>query len=300
MHVEEAEDLRLGKAERVQDGAGLEGGVGGQVHDELHAHRPVARVVAFGQAELRVELLADGADRAVADDGERGVDVHARHEAVARLALLIHALVEQADADDFVVLDQRLGHRRAGPDLDRAGALDLGANPLHELAHREHQPAGLVQERRRPRQFDRLMLERQQSLKRPDAGIRRAQGPGAPARADRVEQIDDFLLRDRGGHGDFFGVEVGEGGAQPARARHHARDAEADVVGALVAEDLRRRARHDGAFDRGRAVRIDELLREGGEEARCGRPEPDADDVRVHALAFDLRRARCVLFGRVH
>ena len=109
---------------------GLEGSVGGQVHDELHAHRPIAGVVAFGQAELRVELLADGADRAVADNGERGVNVHARHEAVAGLALLIHALVEQADADDFVVLDERLGHRRAGPDLHRAACSGPGRPPI--------------------------------------------------------------------------------------------------------------------------------------------------------------------------
>ncbi len=148
MDVEEAEDLRLREAEGMQDGAGLERSILGQVHDELHAHRPIARVMALGQAELRVELLADGADRTVADDGERGVNVHARHEAVARLALLIHALVEQPDAEDFMIFDQHFGYRCAGPDLHRPRALDLCADPLHELAHREHQPAGLVQESR--------------------------------------------------------------------------------------------------------------------------------------------------------
>ena len=110
----------------------------------------------------------------------------------------------------------------------------------------------------------------------------------APARADRVEQIDDLLLRDRSGHGDLLGVEVGEGGAQAAGARHDAGDAEADVVGALVAKDLRRHAGHDGAFDRRRAVRVNELLRQRGEKAGRGRPEADADDVHVHALAFDF------------
>ena len=68
MDVEEAKDLRLGKAERVQHGAGFEGGAFGQVDDELHADGPVACVMALGQAKLGVELLADGADRAVADD----------------------------------------------------------------------------------------------------------------------------------------------------------------------------------------------------------------------------------------
>ena len=161
MHVEEAEDLGLGKAERVQDGAGFERSVGGQIHDKLHAYGPITHMMAFGQAELRVKLLADGADGAIADHGERGVDVHARHETVARFALLINALVQQTDADDLVIFDERLRYGSAGPNLDRASALDLGANPLHELAHREHQPTILVQERRRPGQLDGLMLERQ-------------------------------------------------------------------------------------------------------------------------------------------
>ena len=135
MHVEEAEDFRLGEAESVQDRAGLEWRVLGQIHDELHADRPVAHVVAFGQAEMGVKLLADRTDWAVADNGERRMDVHAWHEAVAGLALLVHALVEQAHADDLVVFDQRLGDWRAGPDLHCARALDLGAHPLHKLAH---------------------------------------------------------------------------------------------------------------------------------------------------------------------
>ena len=101
MHVEKAEDLRLGITERVQHGAGFERRVCRQIHDELHAHGPIARVMAFRQAEMRVELLADGTDRAVADDRERGVNVHAGHEAVGGLSFFIHALVEQADADDF-------------------------------------------------------------------------------------------------------------------------------------------------------------------------------------------------------
>ena len=71
MHVEEAEDLRLRVAEAVPDGSGFESGVFRQLDDELHAQRPFALCVAFGQAELIVECLADRADRAVADDGQR-------------------------------------------------------------------------------------------------------------------------------------------------------------------------------------------------------------------------------------
>jgi hypothetical protein len=62
MHVEEAEDLRLGKSEGVPDGAGLERGVFRQLDDELHAQRPLAPRVPAGKAELLVERLADRAD----------------------------------------------------------------------------------------------------------------------------------------------------------------------------------------------------------------------------------------------
>ena len=106
----------------------------------------------------------------------------------------VHALIEQADADDFGErrrpacaapscfslgerrwqagrlrfsprsFNQRFRHRRAGPDLDGAGALHLRADPLHELAHRENHAVVLVQKRRRPRQIQRVMLERQQPI----------------------------------------------------------------------------------------------------------------------------------------
>jgi hypothetical protein len=63
MHVEEAEDLRLGKTEGVPDGAGFERGIFRQLDDELHAQRPLAVRRALGQAELLVESLADRAHR---------------------------------------------------------------------------------------------------------------------------------------------------------------------------------------------------------------------------------------------
>ena len=49
MDVEEAEDLRLGIAEGVPDGAGLSCAVFGQLDDELHAQGPLAAGVALGQ-----------------------------------------------------------------------------------------------------------------------------------------------------------------------------------------------------------------------------------------------------------
>src|ERR1035437_6395062 len=145
-----------------------------------------------------------------------------------------------------------------------------------------------MEEGGRPRQLDCFVLKGQQSRECAYAGIRRAQGPGAPACAYRVKQIDDFLRRNRSRHGDLLWVEIREGGAQPAPSRHYTRDPKAYVVGTFVAKYLRWHAGHDGAFHRGRAVRVDELLRERCEEARRGGSESDADNVRVHALAFDF------------
>jgi hypothetical protein len=70
----------------------------GQIDDELHADGPITSVVALGHAEVLIELLADWADGAVADYGEGGMDIHARREVFAGTALLVDALVEEADA----------------------------------------------------------------------------------------------------------------------------------------------------------------------------------------------------------
>ena len=94
--------------------------------------------------ELLVKLAADGTNGTVCDDRERGVDIHAGHESVGRISLFVHALVKQADSNDFLFLNQRLRYRRAGPDLDVAGTLHLRAHPLHELAHRENHSIVLV------------------------------------------------------------------------------------------------------------------------------------------------------------
>ena len=167
--------------------------------------------MAFGQAEVRVELLADGPDRAVADDRERGVNVHARREAVGRLALFCPRPGRASARRRLCLLSMSACDTgRAGPDLDRAGALHLRADPLHELAHREHQAAVLVQKRRRPRQIQRVVFDRQRPLERANHRIRRAQRGRAPAGADRVEQIKNFFLADRRGHRNLRLVEIGK------------------------------------------------------------------------------------------
>ena len=215
---------------------------------------------------MLVKLAADGTDGTVCDDCERGVNVHAGREAVGGISFFVHALIEQADADDFggrarhsvravfaffkprrarsdapyhfwfASFNQRFRHRRAGPDLDGAGALHLRADPLHELAHRENHAVVLVQKRRCPRQVQRVMLERQRKFEGADERIGQTQRGGAPARAVRVEQIQNFFLADRRGHRDAGGFDFRKARAQRPRPRDDAGDAEADVIRALVAQ----------------------------------------------------------------
>ena len=80
--------------------------------------------------------------------------------------------------------------RRAGPDLDRAGALHLRADPLHELAHRKHHaaaacaetPASTADSARDARTAAANLKVRMQRIRQPqalsNAGSRRADQAG--------------------------------------------------------------------------------------------------------------------------
>ena len=83
----------------------------------------------------------------------------------------------------------------------------------------------------------------------------------------------------RRGHGDFGRVQIRERLADTARASHRAGYAEADVVGALIADHLQ--------------IRVG-IARERGQEAAHGRPEADAHDIYVHRLP---RLGRRQIFG---
>src|SRR5438270_11911439 len=97
------------------------------------------------------------------------------------------------------------------------------------------------------------------------SGIGGAQGGGATAGTDGVEQVDDLLGGDGRCHGDGGGVEIRERRANAAGAGDDAGDTEGDIVGALIAEDLERQL---GA-------------RDGGEEGGGGGGEADEDEVDV-------------------
>ena len=106
---------------------------------------------------------------------------------------------------------------------------------------------------------------------------------GAAAGADGIEQIEDALLRDLGGHGNLGGVEIGKAGANALRARDHAADAGGEIVGALVAEHLQRHAGRDAAFEGGIGGILAPGVGERGEKAAHGGTEAGAGDVDFHA-----------------
>ena len=94
-------------------------------------------------------------------------------------------------------------------------------------------------------------------------------------------------------HRNAARIEIGQGGADAARARDHAGDAEADVVGALVADHLQRQPRVGRALDGGSAIGVHEVAREGGEESGRRRAEADAGD--IHSMtAIDDRTSRLI------
>ena len=93
-----------------------------------------------------------------------------------------------------------------------------------------------------------------------------------------VEEVDELFRGDRSGHGNLGGIEIGEARAQGASASDDAGDAEAEIVGALVAEDLGGQAGRSGAGQR----RIGgDTARQRGQEASGGGAEADAGDVDV-------------------
>lgn len=132
----------------MEDRAGFEVHSFGQVHHHLHTHRPFALVVSGREAERGVELAADSADRTVGDHGEGGPDVHAGQKAGVGIALLVHALVGQADTGDAFALDECPLHRHPRPHLHGSGGHQVPADELHKLPERQDQPALLVVEGR--------------------------------------------------------------------------------------------------------------------------------------------------------
>ena len=289
MHIEEAEDLRLGVAEAVPDGARLERGVLGQFDNELHAQGPLAARMAIGKSEALVESLADRAYRAVAHDRQLRAHVHTGHEAVGGCAELVHALVGEAQAFDSLAVEERSADWRARPNLHQTAAHELRTDPLVELAHREHQSAVLLQECGSVGQFEGRVFHTEQRGCRFQQCIPKTQKRGTPAGADGIEQVENALLLHLDGHGNLSRVQVGKAGADALAHGDHAADAGGDVVGAFVAEHLQGHPRHGLALEGRVGGVLAERACKGGEKAAHSRAEAGAGNVHFHRLAVDLR-----------
>ena len=286
MDVEETEDLGLGIPEGMQHRARLECAALGQLDHHLRPDGPFPPVVALRQTEALVQLSADGANRPVADHGEGGADVHPRHESGVGGPVTVGPLIREAHAPHPAILDQRLRRGGSGPDLDDAGSHHLGADPLGKLSDGEQEAAVLPQERGNVGQREGVVLEGQDGSERADAHVGCPEERGAPAGPDGVQQVDDPLGCHGLRQGNLGRVQVGEALPDPPGARDHTGDAEADVVGALVADDLGRHPRHRPAQGDGYPLGPRQAARESGEESPHGRAEAHADDIHLHRLAI--------------
>ena len=266
----------------MQDGARFQFATFRQVHDKLHADGVIMFVMAGRHAKMFVELPANRPDRAVTDHRQSRFDVHTGREPGFGVALLIRTLIHQAHANHIVIVHDRRGDGRARPDLHRAGAHELRANPLIKLADGHDQPAVLLQVRRNVRQLERVVLAPQHAEK----FVGQAQRQRPATRADRVEQVKHLFLFDRRTQRNLRRVKFREAGANPTRPRHHAGHTNADVIGTFVADDLRWRARHHGTLHFWGAVRVQQPARQRGQKPAGGRAEPNADNVHVHRLSF--------------
>ncbi len=132
-----------------------------------------------------------------------------------------------------------------------------------------------------------MISHRERPPERAEQAVGGAQGERTAASTHRVEQVGDSLVFHGRGHRDLRGIEPGETDPQAATRGHDAGHAEAEVVSALVTDDLQRHPRGRDAFERRRAVFLRQLARQRRQESAHGRAEADAGDVDAHGLAVD-------------
>ena len=131
----------------------------------------------------------------------------------------------------------------------------------------------------------RVVAERQQCSECADSGVADSKSSGTAAGSDGIEQVNEFLVRTRGRHRDLGGVEIGKRCPDAAGAGYDAGDAEADVVGTLVADHLQRHA-GSGVLSKA-GVPSSGIINgaaEGSEEAAHRGAEADAGDIDFHLL----------------
>ena len=89
-----------------------------------------------------------------------------------------------------------------------------------------------------PGEFESEVFESDETSRCAKSFVSGAEGEGAPACADWVEEIEDALIGDFDGHGNLGRIESRKRGADALRAGNHAADPRGYVVGPLVAQDL--------------------------------------------------------------
>ena len=167
MNVEKSENFRLGESDGMQDGAGFEPAIFAEFDDHLHAERPFAGLMALRAFRIAlIDVAADRSHRTVAHHRQRGVQVHARRETRVGMALKVGALIGEPHASNRVSFNQRFGDRHARPDLHQAGGGDLIADPLVELAKRQHEAIVLSHEGRSIGQFEGIVLHSEDETER--------------------------------------------------------------------------------------------------------------------------------------
>ena len=81
MHIEEAENLRLGESKRVNHRSRLKSAGFGKLYDGLHADAPIVACMAFRQAEPLVKHTSHRTHGAVGHNRQRRLHVHSGEKA---------------------------------------------------------------------------------------------------------------------------------------------------------------------------------------------------------------------------
>ena len=202
-------------------------------------------VAALVQAETLDHLLGERAARSFAEDRVLGAQLHAAGEVGVGLAVAADAHVAGGDADHLAVLDQHLGRREAGIDLD-AELFRLAAEIAGDVAERADEIAVVVHE-----------------LGHEQVGHLHAAG---------VSQIHELV-------GGDFRLERPVGIGAPFRQQAVEADGVDHRAGEDVGADLRAFLDHDHGDLRSRLGRL--LLEADGGGQACGTRAHD-DDVELH------------------
>ncbi len=104
MHIEKAENLRLGEPECVQDSSRLQARILAQLNHHLHAQRPLALLVSSGRPKCCISLPPHRSHRAVRHHSQRGADIHTRPESFARDSVETDALIRQPNSVNRILI----------------------------------------------------------------------------------------------------------------------------------------------------------------------------------------------------